>query len=278
VTTDRAPLPADADGLPALPPDVTAALDAGLLQLGLGDLGQPARTALADHLRLLLAWTAAINLTSVHDPAEAVQVHTLDALSAVPVLRARSIDAFLDLGSGGGLPGIPLAVALPARRAILVDSTRKKASFLATVVAALGLADRVGVAAERAEVLALDPRHRERWPAVTARAVASLADLVELAFPLLLPGGLLLAWKSGDRAGELADALVAVRALGGGTIEVVPAGLGRAPDHVLAAVRKTGPTGRRWPRPPAERRRRPWRAAADRGAHSAPLPADPLLR
>ena len=258
MTTDHAPLPAGVDGLPPLPAAAGAVLDAGLNDLGLGDLGPAARTALADHLRLLLAWTTSVNLTSIRDPVAAVRSHTLDALAAVPLLRAANADAFVDLGSGGGLPGIPLAVALPARRALLVDSIVKKARFLVTAVAALGLADRVAVAAERVETLAADPRHRERWPAVTARAVASLPELVELAFPLLVPGGLLLAWKSGELADERARALPAVAALGGGAIEVVNAGLAHAPDHVLLAVRKAGPTGGRWPRSAAERRRRPW--------------------
>lgn len=258
MTTAHAPLPAGVDGLPPLPAAADAALDAGLRDLGLGDLGREARVALTDHLRLLLAWTTAVNLTAIRDPVAAVRSHTLDALAATPILRAAGADGFVDLGSGGGVPGIPLAVALPARRALLVDSVAKKAHFLATAVAALGLADRVAVATERAETLAADPRHRERWPAVTARAVASLPELVELAFPLLVPGGLLLAWKTGELADERARALPAVAALGGGTVEVVRTGLAHAPGHVLVAVRKAGPTGGRWPRSPAERRRRPW--------------------
>jgi 16S rRNA (guanine527-N7)-methyltransferase len=246
--------------------------------LGLGGLGLPERTALLDHLRLLLAWSEAVNLTSVRDPVAAVRVHALDSLAGLAVLRARSIDAFVDLGSGGGLPGIPLAVVLPARRALLVEATAKKARFLSAAVGAVGLAGRVEVAAVRAEDVAADPCQRERWPAVTARAVAALADLVELAFPLLAPGGLLLAWKSGALAGELADARLAARALGGGTIRVVPAGLDHAPDHVLVEVHKSGPTGSRWPRPPAERRRHPWRAASDADAHNRAVPRDPLRR
>ncbi len=258
MTADHAPLPAGVDGLPTFPAAARTVLEAGLLDLGLGGLDQAARTALIDHLRLLLAWTTAINLTSIRDPISAVRALTLDALAAVPILRAANADAFVDLGSGGGLPGIPLAVGLPARRALLVDSIAKKGRFLVTAVTALGLADRVAVAAERVETVAADPRQRERWPAVTARAVATLPELVELSFPLLLPGGLLLAWKSGGLADERARAKSAVAALGGGTIEVVTAGLAHAPDHVLVAIRKAGPTGGDWPRSPAERRRRPW--------------------
>ena len=271
MTTDRAPLPAGVDGLPPLPSAAEFALRDGLVGLGLDDLPESARVALRDHLRLLLAWTVAVNLTAVREPVAAVRSLTLDALAAVPVLRAAGVEAFLDLGSGGGLPGIPLAVALPARAALLVESVAKKARFLAAAVAVAGLTDRVSVAAGRAETLAADPGHRERWPAVTARALAPLPDLIELAFPLLAPGGLLLAWKSAGQLDERRRALAAVAALGGGTIEVIPAGLAHAPAHVLVAVRKVGRSAGRWPRPPAERRRHPWQAPGQPRGPSRPL-------
>jgi 16S rRNA (guanine527-N7)-methyltransferase len=226
--------------------------------MGLGDLPSLAVAALADHLRMLLAWNAAVNLTAIRDPRAAVAAHVLDALSALPVLRARGVRALVDLGSGGGYPGLPLAIALAADRALLVESIGKKARFLATTVAGLGLADRVGVAAERAESLAADARHRERWPAVTARAVASLGDLVELAFPLLVPGGILVAWKGSAFGDERDRAMPALTALGGGTLEVVVAAPPAPAGHVLVVCRKAGRTARAWPRPPAERARHPW--------------------
>ena len=81
----------------------------------------------------------------------------------MPELRRLGIRSFVDLGSGGGFPGIPLAAALPADRALLVESIGKKAAFLDAATVATGLADHVDVAAIRAEDLAADPRHRERW-------------------------------------------------------------------------------------------------------------------
>jgi 16S rRNA (guanine527-N7)-methyltransferase len=257
---DRAPLPADPSLCPPLAPTTTARFDAGCLALGLGNLPPGARDAILGHLRLLLAWTAAVNLTAIRDPDAAVTGHLLDSLAAVPLLRAAGVTRFLDLGSGGGYPGLPLALALPAAAALLVDSIAKKAAFLRVATAAAGVADRVAVAAVRAEALATDGRERERWPAVTVRAVAPLPELVELAFPLLAPGGLLVAWKHARRGEERRRAMVAVAALGGGSVEVValPASLPGLADHVLVAVRKEGRTSGDWPRPPAERRRRPW--------------------
>jgi 16S rRNA (guanine527-N7)-methyltransferase len=213
------------------------------------------RDAIDGYVRLLVAWTAAINLTSIRDPAEVARRHIVDSLTAVAPLRQRGIGRFVDLGSGGGLPGIPLAAALPADRVLLVESIRKKAGFLDVAVQALGLASRVVVVADRAEALARDPRDRERWPAVTARAVAALPELVELAFPLLLPGGVLVAWKRGSFESEVEAAAALLRGVGGGRIEVVDPGIASLPGHRLVVVEKTGRTADSWPRDPAARRR-----------------------
>jgi 16S rRNA (guanine527-N7)-methyltransferase len=228
--------------------------------LGLDDLPAAARDGIMGHLRLLLAWTTAVNLTAIREPAAAVTGHVLDSLEAVPLLRVAGVRRFLDLGSGGGYPGLPVALALPAERALLVDSIAKKAAFLEVAAAAAGVVGRVEIAAVRAEALAADRRHRERWPAVTVRAVAPLSELVELAFPLLAPGGLVLAWKRSDLADERSRALTALAALGGGTLEVVPlpAPLAGLAGHVFVVIRKAGRTGGGWPRPPAERKRHPW--------------------
>ena len=137
---DRAPLPADPSLCPPLPPDAEDALALGLAAMGLGDLEPSVVAALRDHLRLLLAWTVAVNLTAIRDPLAAVTSHVLDSLAAVSVLRRNGARALLDLGSGGGYPGLALAIVLPAERALLVDSVGKKARFLTTAVSALGLA------------------------------------------------------------------------------------------------------------------------------------------
>jgi 16S rRNA (guanine527-N7)-methyltransferase len=146
-------------------------------------------------------------------------------------------------------------VAIPAERALLVESVRKKAGFLDVAVRALGLIERVVVQPERAEAVGRDRRDRERWPAVTARAVAALPELAELAFPLLAPGGVLVAWKRGAIDAEIAATAALLDELGGGRIEVVGAGLSNLPDHRLVVVEKAGRTGDSWPRDPAIRRR-----------------------
>jgi 16S rRNA (guanine527-N7)-methyltransferase len=235
-----------------------AVLDAGLATLGLTDLDSAARRTVVDHLRLLLAWNTAINLTAIRDPTVAVRRHVLDSLTAVAILRDRGIDAFVDLGSGGGFPGLPLAAVVPARRALLVESVAKKARFLDVAIAAVGASDRIEAFAGRAEELAADRRHRERWPAVVARAVGGLAELAELSLPLLARDGVLVAWKRQDVAPEAAAVERAVAMLGGDrpTVVEVDPGLG-LDEHVLVLVSKTGRTPAAYPRDPAERKRRP---------------------
>lgn len=257
MNVEREPLPTHVQDTDALPPVYDAALRAGLSAAGL-QLRSEAREAIDGHLRLLLAWTQAINLTAIRDPEAAATAHVLDSLSAVTLLRDRGIDRFLDLGSGGGLPGIPLAAALPAVDAMLVEPIGKKARFLATAIAATGLGATLRVAATRAETLAGDPRHRGRWPAVTSRAVGRAAELIELAFPLLAPGGVLIAWKRGDLEDERRSAETAAKALGGGRIEIVDVDLPGLAGHRLVVVTRTGAVPDAYPRDPGARKRHPW--------------------
>ena len=253
----REPLPTRVEDVPELPSVALHALDAGLAALDL-DLTPDARLAIEGHARLLLAWTPSINLTAIRDPEAVATAHIVDSLTAVEVLAARGIARFLDLGSGGGYPGLPLAAALPAERALLVEPIAKKARFLETVIEATGMSDTVEAAAIRSEALAADPRHRGQWPAVTARAVASLGELVELAFPLLAPGGILVAWKRGDLADEVEAAQRAMSALGGGTLEGEPVLAPGLEGHVLVVVTRRGRVPDAYPRDPGARRRRPW--------------------
>jgi 16S rRNA (guanine527-N7)-methyltransferase len=209
-------------------------------------------------VRLLLAWNQSINLTAIRDPEVIATRHVIDSLSALPVMRERGLRRFIDLGSGGGFPGLPVAAALPAVGALLVDSIAKKVRFLDAAVAAVGVAGTVATFTGRAEHLAGNPEHHERWPAVLARAVGALPELVELAFPLLAPGGVLIAWKRGEVSAEVAAATRATDALGGGTVEIVDISATGLGEHRLVIITKTGPTPEGFPRDPTVRRRSPW--------------------
>jgi len=252
----RAPLPTRVDELPPLPAAYHRALDRGLAELGLS-LNESAREALAAQARLLLAWNVAINLTAITDPALVAVRHVLDSLSAVPVLAAHGSGLRMgDIGSGAGYPGLALAVALPDARVVLVESTGKKARFLEAAVAAAGLSERVTVVAARAEAVTAVVRlgRVEPFDVVTARAVGDLADLVELAFPLLRVGGMLVAWKRGDISAEVAVAARAIEALGGGRRSGHAVSVGGLEGHVLVVVEKRRATPEGFPRDPARRR------------------------
>ncbi len=252
----RDPLPTRIEDLAPLPAAYHETLDAGLVALDI-TLEPAARSAIDAHVRFLLAWTGAINLTAIREPADVARLHVLDSMAAVPPLTALGIDRLLDIGSGGGFPGLPLAAALGADRALLVDSVGKKVRFLQTVLRATGTGQRVAAEQARSETLARDPRDREAWPAVTARAVASLADLVELGLPLVAPGGVLVAWKRVPLDEELDEAAGALAALRAGPVRVVSSGVPGLEDHRLVIVPRGGRIDGRFPRDPAERRRRP---------------------
>jgi 16S rRNA (guanine527-N7)-methyltransferase len=253
----REPLPTDVASLPALPAGYTRSLDGALRALGI-ELGSEARAAIDGHVRLLLAWNAAINLTAITDPAEVARRHVADSLTALDVLSAGAHASIIDIGSGGGFPGLVLAAALADSRVLLVDATAKKVAFLDAARLAVGLAGRVDVAAARAESIR-PPAPGGGWDVVTARAVGSLADLIELAMPVLASGGRLVAWKRGDIAKELEAARGAATALGAAEPAVFPVPDSvDLPGHVLVIVRKVAATPPGFPRDLAVRRRRPW--------------------
>ena len=252
----RGPLPTRVQDLEPLPSAFHEVLDAGLSALGLR-LADEARAAIETHARLLLAWTASINLTAIRDPVDVARLHVVDSLTAVPILREMRADALLDLGSGGGYPGLPLAAALGLERVLLVDAVHKKIRFLETVIEATGLGRRIHAEAARAELLARDARDREAWPVVTARAVSSLADLVEVALPLVAPGGMLVAWKRTPLDEEVRGAASALAALGAGAPRIVDPGVPGLEAHRLVVIPRRGRLDARFPRDPAERRRRP---------------------
>jgi 16S rRNA (guanine527-N7)-methyltransferase len=263
------PLPESADELPALPAEFWRVVDAGLDAMAL-PVDEAARGAIDVHVRLLVAWNAAINLTALRDPEQIARNHVLDSLLAVPVLAARNPRSVLDLGSGGGFPGLPLAAAMPVERVGLVDSIGKKARFLAVAAQAVRAAidepdapaPHIDAIAERAEDLAQEADHREAWDLVVARAVGTVAEVAELGLPLTAIGGNVAMWKrdvgDGSLQAEMADAARVVQAAGGGPSRMValaPASKIGLVGHCLVVVTKVRPTPDRYPRPASERRR-----------------------
>jgi len=171
-------------------------LDRGSGQLGLA-LEAQQTSALLELIALLARWNRAFNLTAVRDPVQMVPHHLLDSLALAPYVQG---DRVLDVGTGPGFPGLPLAIVQPQRRFVLLDSNGKKIRFVRQAVMELGL-ENVEAVQSRIESY----RSGEKFATILARAFASLPDIVRLVSPLLQADGVLLAAKSRRADDEMRD-------------------------------------------------------------------------
>lgn len=207
---------------------------------------------LARYLELLLDANTRFNLTAITDPNEAWRRHILDSLTLAPLIVSADAKGVIDVGSGGGLPGIPLAIALPDVQFTLLEATGKKARFLEETIAALDLKN-ARVINQRAETVGQDhQQHREHYDIVLARAVGRLPVLLELTIPLAKVGGLVLAMKGAQAAAEIAEAKQALHMLHAHVIDQR-----ESPTGLIVVVEKQRKTPRIYPRLPGEPKRVP---------------------
>lgn len=181
---------------PGVPLDQSALrelLDAGASELGI-ELSDTQSSRLLAYLTLLAKWNAVYNLTAIRDPRQMLIQHVLDSLSIVPLLAAREGASILDVGSGGGLPGIVLAITMPDRRITLNDIVHKKAAFQSQAKTELKL-DNLSVVTGRVEALRPGQEVTGKFDAIVSRAFADLADFVTLARHLLSERGSIWAMK-----------------------------------------------------------------------------------
>jgi len=169
--------------------NVDALLNEGLRSLGLS-LSQDSRAKLSDYVALLAKWNRTYNLTAIREPARMVTQHVLDALVVLPHLPQIESARLLDVGSGGGVPGIPLAIVQPDWSVVLVDSNQKKVTFLTQAAIELSLRN-VHTVAARVEELASE----RPFDVVIARAFADLRSFADVATKHLAPTGRLYAMK-----------------------------------------------------------------------------------
>lgn len=172
-----------------------ARLEAGADALGV-DLSSQQIDTLLRYIELLVKWNRVYNLTAVRDADAMLSQHLLDSLAVVPHLPE---GALLDVGSGAGLPGLPIAIAQPQRAVSVLDSNTKKAAFMRQAAGELGLSN-VSVYSHRVEEWLAD----ERFPLIISRAFAELQQFVQWSAPLLAPGGILLAMKGVYPEAEIA--------------------------------------------------------------------------
>ena len=176
----------------------TSPLAAGVARLGIA-LPAGGADKLAAYLALLAKWNRTYNLTAIREPERMVTHHALDSLAIVPALPSHAIRV-LDVGSGGGLPGIPIAIARPDAEVVMIDASGKKATFLAQAAIELPLPNASSVASRVEEYAPAKP-----FDVVISRAFADLATFVRLARNHVAPGGALYAMKGVHPDEELAD-------------------------------------------------------------------------
>ena len=209
------------------------------------------------YAKLLAEWNTHTNLTAITEP-EAVRVrHFLDSLSIVKAVPLRTGMRLIDVGTGAGFPGLPLAIAFPEIHVTLLEATGKKVAFLDHVIDALGLTNATTLKA-RAEEAGHMPDQRAHYDVVVARAVARMPALVEYLLPLARINGRCLAMKGVTAEEEAHDARHALRILGGRVQRILTVELPDVADaHHLVVVEKTDPTPTAYPRKPGVPTRKP---------------------
>ena len=201
------------------------------------------------YARLLVEWNEKMNLTAITDPEGMLVKHFVDSLTLAPFLPEGGF-SLIDVGTGAGFPGVPVAILRPDCRLTLLDSLNKRLTFLETLCREVGVtATRVHA---RAEEGGRQAALRDRFDVATARAVAGLPLLCEYCLPFVKPGGRFLALKGPDGEAELVSAKKALIELKGKPEQVVSLTLPGDNQRRLIAIRKTAPTPPPYPRPTAK--------------------------
>ena len=205
---------------------------------------------LEEYMDAVLDLNQHINLTAITDRAEFIRKHYADSLLCAGLDEFKSAGTIIDVGTGGGFPGIPLAVVFPEKKFVLIDSLNKRIKIINELCEKIGIKNVTAVHG-RAEELARRKEMREAFDLCVSRAVANMSTLSEYCLPFVKVGGCFMAYKGPDCENELLDASHAVDVLGGDVLRIEsPSYDGLDFDHRIIVIKKVINTTSRFPRKP----------------------------
>lgn len=200
----------------------------------------------ASYMDGILDWNKKINLTAIKDKDEFIEKHFVDSVLCWNFKEYSNCDTIIDIGTGAGFPGVPLAILSPDKEFMLVDSLRKRLNVIDELTAECGIENTTTVHG-RAEELARNKKYREAFDICVSRAVANLATLCEYTLPFIKKGGYLLAYKGPDANEELERASKAIKVLGGRYKEIKEVSL-EGFQHNIVIIEKIKETPAKYPR------------------------------
>lgn len=204
----------------------------------------------------VLEWNEKVNLTNITDEEEFIEKHFIDSILTANRREILEADTIIDVGTGGGFPGVPLAILFPEKKFVLVDSLNKRLKIIKELTEEIGIFN-VEVVHGRAEELARKPEFREAFDVCVSRAVANLTSLSELCIPFVNKGGYFIAYKGPGVYEELEQAEKAIGILGCKVEGVEDAPLQKEQNHKLLFAKKMSNTPKKYPRKPGEPIRNP---------------------
>lgn len=222
--------------------------------------GEERTSMLVEYMDMILEKNQHINLTAVRDRDEALQKHIADSLSCDFMEEYEAAENVIDIGTGAGFPGVPLAIVSPDKKFTLVDSLNKRLRIIDELTGELGIKN-VTTVHGRAEDVGNSKEHREKHDICVSRAVASLDVLCEWCLPLVKKGGYFIAYKGENVSRETEDAANAIRLLGGKITEIrkVQTEEESISGHVLVMIKKVKNTPSKYPRQAGQARKNPLR-------------------